>query len=91
MREAEDDDVVAGERLGGGRLEDAVGERQQVRLEAAEGLAGVGARGQRADPGVGVAEEQAQHLAPGVPAGTGDGDGEGHVHDYTCECMIMPH
>ena len=72
-------------------LEDAVGEGHEVGLEAAEGLTGVGAGGERADPGVRVAEEQPQHLAPGVPAGTGDGDGEGHVHDYTCECMIMPH
>ena len=87
----EDDDVVPGQRLDGGRLEHPVGEGHEVRLQGAERLPGVGARGEGADPGVGVAQEQAQHLAPGVPAGTGDGDGEGHVHEYTCDCMLMPH
>ena len=36
VRQREEDHVVAGERLGGGLLEDPVGQRDQVRLEAAE-------------------------------------------------------
>ena len=84
VREAEEDDVVAGEGLGVGRLEHPVGQRHQVRLEGAEGLAGVGAAGQRADLDLGMAEQQAQHLAAGVPTGSGDGDPlPRHVHDYT--------
>ena len=74
MRQAEEDHVVAGQRLHRRVDEDAVGEREQVRLERAEPLAGVGARGQGADLDLGVAEEQAQDLAPGVPTGSGDGD-----------------
>ena len=74
VRQAEEDHVVAGEDLDGGVVEDPVGERQQVRLERAEALAGVGPGGERADLDLGVPEQQAQHLAPGVPAGSGDGD-----------------
>ena len=55
-------------------VEDPVGERHQVRLERAEALAGVGARGEGADLDLGVAQQQAQHLAAGVPTGSGDGD-----------------
>ena len=41
---------------------------------APERLAGVGGAGERADLDLGVAEQQPQQLAPGVPAGSGDGD-----------------
>ena len=41
-----------------------------------------------ADLHLGMAEQQAQDLSPGVPAGSGDGDTcLGHVHDYTVDCM----
>ena len=65
---------MAGEGLGvvGSRTRSASG--TQVRLERAERLARVGAAGQGADLDLGVAEQQPQHLAPGVPAGAGDGD-----------------
>ena len=80
MRQGQEDDVVAGERLRAGLLEDPVGERHQVRLEATERLAGVAAGRQRADLDLGVAEQQAQQLTAGVPAGSGDRDlGPRHV------------
>ena len=51
---------------------------------ARRAAAGVGAAGERADLDLGVAEQQAQHLASGVPAGAGDRDPlPRHVHDYT--------
>ena len=74
MRQGEEDDVVAGEGLGGGLLEHPVGERHEVGLQHTEALAGVGPAGEGADLDVGVGEQQAQDLAPGVPAGSGDGD-----------------
>ncbi len=74
VRQAEEDHVVARQGLERGVDQDPVGERQQVRLERAESFAGVGPRGQRADLHLGVAEQQAQDLAPGVPTGSGDGD-----------------
>ena len=88
VRQAEHDDVVAGEGLGGGRLEDAIGERAEVGLQHAEGLPGVGPAREGADLDVGVAEQQPQHLPSGVPAGAGDGDGDWHVHDYTERRML---
>ncbi len=84
VREAEEDDVMPRERLRGGRLEDPVGERQQVRLQGAEALAGVRSSGERADLHARVAEQESQHLAAGVPAGSGDRYPlRRHVHDYT--------
>ena len=74
VRQAEEDDVVAGQGLDRRVGQDPVGQREQVRLERAEPLARVGAGGQRADLDVGVPQQQAQHLAPGVPTGSGDGD-----------------
>ena len=83
VRQGEEDDVVTGQGLGVVALEDPVGERHQVRLQRAQRFPRVGAAGQGADPDVGVAEEQAQHLAAGVPTGTGDGDG------IDCMCMTI--
>jgi hypothetical protein len=45
-----------------------------VGLEGAEALTGVGPGREHSDLDLGVAEQQPQHLAPGVPAGSGDGD-----------------
>ena len=37
----------------------------------------------------GMAEQEAQHLAPGVPTGSRDGDSAlRHVHDHTDQCMV---
>ena len=65
---------MTGEVLDRGVGEHPVGQREQVRLERTEPLAGVGAGRQCADLDLGVAEQQAEHLAPGVPTGPGDGD-----------------
>ncbi len=87
MREAEEDHVVAGQHLGRGLLERAPGQRHEVRLEAAEEGAGVGAAGQRADLDLGMGQQQPEDLAPGVPARPGDGDRDSHVHNHTDICM----
>ena len=57
--------------------EHPVGQRQQVRLQGPEALAGVAPAGQRADLDARVPQQQPEHLAPGVPAGAGDGDALG--------------
>ena len=51
---------------------------------APSGSPGVGGAGERADLDLGVAEQQPQQLAAGVPAGSGDRDPLlDHAHDYT--------
>ena len=86
MRQREDDDVVAGQRLERGRLDDAVREREQMGLEGAERLAGARGPGQRAHAHARVSQQQSQHLAAGVPARAGDRHGDvRHLHDYTCD------
>ena len=82
MRQGEHDRVVAGEHLGRGVLEQPVGQRGQVRVDAAERLPGVRRGGEGTDLEVGVLEEQAHDLTAGVPARPGDCDAS-HVHDYT--------
>ena len=74
VRQREEDDVVAGERLGvvSSSTRSASGTRCGWRR--AERLARVGRAGQRADLDLGVRQEQAEQLAAGVPAGSGDGD-----------------
>ena len=78
MRQREDDDVVAGERVGGGRLEDPVGQRDEVRVVLAQPAAGRAGRGQRADLDLRVTEQQPQQLAAGVPARARDADPDAH-------------
>ncbi len=88
--QAQEDHVVPREGLEVGGAEHPIGQRHQVRLQGPERLAGVRAAGERADLDAGVTEQEAQHLTPGVPAGTGDRDPlQLHVHDYTQACMIM--
>ena len=82
MRQGEHDGVVAGEHLGRGVLEQAVGQRGQVRVDAAERLPGVGRGGEGPDLELGVLQQQAHDLTAGVPARPGDCD-TSHVHDYT--------
>ena len=87
MRQREDDDVVAGQggRVGG--LEHAVGQGQQVGVRLAEALARVAVRGHRADLDLGVAQQEAQDLAPGVAGGAGHRCSECHLHNDTGSCM----
>jgi cytochrome bd-type quinol oxidase subunit 1 len=73
-----------------GFLQHPVGQRHQVGLEGTEPFTGVGPGGEGADLHVGMGQEQAQDLSPGVPAGSGDGDAcRGHMHDYTRDCMQL--
>ncbi len=71
VRQREEDDVVPGERLGGGRLQHPVRERQQMRLERSQSLSGVGVPGQGADLDLGVGQEQTQQLTARIPARSG--------------------
>ncbi len=73
---------MAGQHLGRGVLEQPVGQRGQVRVDAAERLSGVRRGGEGTDLEVGVLQEQAHDLTTGVPARPGDCDAS-HVHDYT--------
>ena len=82
VRQGEHDGVVAGEHLGRGVLEQPVGQRREVRVDAAERLPGVGRGGQGPDLELGVLEQQPHDLTAGVPARPGDCD-TSHVHDYT--------
>ena len=90
MRQGEEHDVVTGEHLGGGGLEDPLGQRRQVGLQDTQRLPRVGATGEGADLDPGMPEEQAQQLAAGVPTGSGDRDSRpAHLHDYTYDRIVM--
>ncbi len=71
VRKGEEDDVVACERLGGGRFQGAVRQRHEVRLQGSEELSGVGVAGECADLHLGVREQQAQDFSARVPARSG--------------------
>ncbi|GAA3095349.1 hypothetical protein GCM10020001_009220 [Nonomuraea salmonea] len=62
VRQGQEDHVVAGERLGGGLLDHAVGERGEVGLVGAERATGAGGGGERADLELGMSEEEAEQL-----------------------------
>ena len=68
--QGQEDHVVPGEDLGGGVLKDTVRQGVQVRLQCPQALAGVGVGGDGTDGHVRVGGEQAQHLTPGVSAGS---------------------
>ena len=90
VRKTEEDHVVPGEHLDGGLLEHPVGQRHQVRLQAAEPLPGVRAGGHRPDLDLRVPQQQPEHLTSGVPARAGDGDSlHSHVHDHTGDCIYL--
>ncbi|CCH71807.1 hypothetical protein BN11_110027 [Nostocoides australiense Ben110] len=89
VREGEEDDVVPGQHLCRGVLEQAVAQRRQVRVDRAQGLPGVAARRQRPDLHLGVREQQADELASRIPTRTRDRDPYRHVHDYTFKDKIM--
>ena len=75
VRQGEHDGVVTGQALRRRRLHDTVGERSEVGLEHPQRLACARSRRHRADAHGRMAEQQTQHLAAGVPGGTGDSDG----------------
>jgi hypothetical protein len=88
--QGEEDDVVAGEGVGVGLVEHPVGQRHQVGLERAEGLARVGVPREGTDLYLWMAQQQPEDLAPGVPAGARHCDPlRRHVHDYTFLRMFM--
>ena len=68
VRQREEDDVVAGQRVDGGRLEHAVGERDQVRVDAPEPFTGTAGRRDGADLELRVGEQQPEDLSSGVAA-----------------------
>ncbi len=70
MRQGQDDDVVLGEDLRLGGLDDAVRQGKQVRVVLAEPTAGGRGRGERTDLHLRVSREQAQNLTTGVPGGS---------------------
>jgi len=72
--QCEDDDVVPGEDLGRGRLEDAVGQGHQVRVVLAERGTRAGGSGQGADPELGVAQCEAEDFTTGVATGARNRD-----------------
>ncbi len=70
MRQGQDDDVVPGEDLRLGGLDDAVRQGKQVRMVLTEPTAGGRGRGECADLHLRVGREQAQNLTTGVPGGS---------------------
>ncbi len=68
VRQGQEDHVVPGEHLGGGRLEHPPGQRPQVRLQGAERLARVGVRREGPDLDLGVDQQKAEQLPAGVSA-----------------------
>ena len=70
MRQGQDDDVVPGEDLRLGGLDDAVRQGQQVRMVLTEPTAGGRGRGECADLHLRVGRKQAQNLTTGVPSGS---------------------
>ena len=89
------DDVLVVDMGADFRLEDAVGEREQVGLEGPESLAGVGVAGQCPDLHVGVGDEETQELSARVSARARDCCSYRHRnpphgwHDYTCRRTFM--
>src|SRR3546814_14752677 len=80
VRQAEEDDVMTGQQGGIGGLQDPVGQRQQMRVMLAEAAARAGGAGECPDGQApvrigGMAEQQSEDLAAGVPPGPGDGYG----------------
>ena len=72
MGQGQDDDVVLGEKLRLGRLDDPVGQRQQVRVVVAQTATGGGGRGERTDRHLRMIGEQAQNLTARISGGSGN-------------------
>jgi hypothetical protein len=72
VRQREERDVVAEQRVGRGRFEDPVTHGGEMRVDVAEPPPSLGVRGDRTELDVGVTQEEPDDLTPGVPARTGD-------------------
>ncbi|GAA1415734.1 hypothetical protein AUR04nite_21920 [Glutamicibacter uratoxydans] len=72
MGQGQKDHVVPRKVLDRGVHQYAVGERMQVRGNAAKALPGLGMRGDRANFYLWVGREDAQDLAAGITAGSGN-------------------
>ena len=79
MRQGQDDDVVLGEDLRLGGLDDSVRQGQQVRVVVAESTAGGRGCGECADLHLGVGREQAQDLTACVASGSGNSNCPSHT------------
>ena len=90
VREREDDDIVAGEHLGGGLLDHEVRESGKMGLMSAELLDRGGMSAHRGDVQVGVSAQQPEDLSPGVSGGTGDGNRKiVHMYNHTRQLIYM--
>src|SRR5699024_4747006 len=90
VRECEDDDIVAGEYLGGGLLDPKFGETGKMGLMSAECLAHGRVSAHRCDVRMGVSAQQPEALSPGVSGGTGGGNTEiVHMYNYTSTLNYM--
>src|SRR5699024_1254932 len=90
VRQGEDDDIVAGEHLGGGLLDHKFGESGKMGLMSAECLAHGGMSAHRCDVQMRVSTQQPEDLSPGVSGGTGDGNTEiVHMYNYTSTLNYM--
>ncbi|GAA1844603.1 hypothetical protein GCM10009813_03630 [Brevibacterium marinum] len=88
--EGEDDDIVAGEHLGGGLLDHEIGISGKMGLMSAELLTRGGMSAHRCDVQVGVSAQQPEDLSPGVSGGTGDGNRKIiHMYNYTSALNYM--
>lgn len=93
VRQTEEHHVMAGQRVQFGRLQDAVGQRQQMRMVFGQRGPGAGRSGECPDgqPAVregGVPEKQTKHLPSGITAGPGHCDGC-HTGDDAWLCTRM--
>ena len=88
--EGEDDDIVAGEHLGGGLLDHEIGISGKMGLMSAERLAHGGMSAHRGDVEMRVSAQQPEDLSPGVSGGTGDGNRKIiHMYNYTSTLNYM--
>src|SRR5699024_508787 len=90
VRQRQDDDIVAGDHLGGGLLDHKFGESGKMGLMSAECLAHGRMSAHRCDVQMGVSAQQPEDLSPGVSGGTGDGNTEiVHMYNYTSTLNYM--
>jgi hypothetical protein len=82
VRERKEHDIGPGQGSGSCLGEGQVGDGPEVGVDLADGLPSTGLGCQRRYLEVGMARDEAQQFAAGVPAGAGYRDSSSHVHDY---------